>query len=54
MSTSLEEVLARSDVDGVVVCTPSGMHAATAVAALEAGKHVLVEKPLPRAPRLSP
>lgn len=45
-STSLEEVLARSDVDGVVVCTPSGMHAATAVAALEAGKHVMVEKPL--------
>ena len=45
-STSLEDVLTRSDVDAVVICTPSGMHADTAVAALEAGKHVLVEKPL--------
>jgi len=43
---SLEDVVARSDIDAVVICTPSGSHADTAVTALEAGKHVLVEKPL--------
>ncbi|GAB2595834.1 Gfo/Idh/MocA family oxidoreductase [Streptomyces capparidis] len=38
-------LLARRDVDAVVVCTPSGTHAELAGAALRAGKHVLVEKP---------
>jgi predicted dehydrogenase len=42
----LDAVLARDDVDAVCVCTPSGVHADGAVAALEAGKHVVVEKPL--------
>ena len=42
----LAAVLARDDVDAVSVCTPSGVHADGAVAALEAGKHVVVEKPL--------
>jgi predicted dehydrogenase len=36
----------RDDVDGVVVCTPNRLHAGVAVAAAEAGKHVLVEKPM--------
>ena len=45
-ATSVAEALARDDVDAVAVCTPSGLHAETAVAALEAGKHVVVEKPL--------
>jgi predicted dehydrogenase len=36
----------RDDVDAVVVATPSGTHADVAVAAAEAGKHLLVEKPL--------
>jgi UDP-N-acetyl-2-amino-2-deoxyglucuronate dehydrogenase len=45
-SSSLGEVLARGDIDAVVICTPSGLHADAAVAALDAGKHVLVEKPL--------
>jgi predicted dehydrogenase len=36
----------RDDVDIVDVCTPGDTHAAIAVAALEAGKHVLCEKPL--------
>ncbi len=45
-SSSLGDVLARSDIDAVVICTPSGLHADAAVAALDAGKHVLVEKPL--------
>jgi predicted dehydrogenase len=38
--------LARSDVDVVIVTTPSGAHLEPAVAAADAGKHVVVEKPL--------
>lgn len=45
-TTGAPELLARPDVDAVCVCTPSGLHAEAAVAALEAGKHVVVEKPL--------
>lgn len=44
--TSVDEALARPDIDAVAVCTPSGQHADVAVAALDAGKHVVVEKPL--------
>lgn len=40
------ELVRRPDVDLVAICTPSGEHAAQAVAALEAGKAVVVEKPL--------
>jgi predicted dehydrogenase len=39
------EAVARPDVDAVVVCTPNVLHAPIAVAAAQAGKHVLVEKP---------
>ncbi len=39
-------LLADPDIDVVCICTPSGMHADGAVAALEAGKHVIVEKPM--------
>jgi len=38
----------RDDVDAVLVCTPPDSHAEIAVAALERGRHVLVEKPLAR------
>jgi UDP-N-acetyl-2-amino-2-deoxyglucuronate dehydrogenase len=38
--------LARPDVDVVIVSTPSGAHLESAVAAAEAGKHVVVEKPM--------
>jgi len=41
-----EAAVNRSDVDVVAVCTPSGAHMEVAVAGAEAGKHLLVEKPL--------
>jgi predicted dehydrogenase len=44
--TSWREVIDRDDVDLVDICTPGDTHAEIAVAALEAGKHVLCEKPL--------
>jgi len=43
---SHEELIARSDIDLVDVCTPSATHFELAWAALEAGKHVLCEKPV--------
>jgi UDP-N-acetyl-2-amino-2-deoxyglucuronate dehydrogenase len=39
-------LLARDDIDAVAICTPSGLHAEQAIAAVRAGKHVLIEKPL--------
>lgn len=45
-ATDWRRVLERDDVDVVDVCTPGHLHAEVALAALEAGKHVLVEKPL--------
>lgn len=46
VTTSLDESLARSDVDAVILCTPTQMHAAQAIASLRAGKHVQAEIPL--------
>ena len=43
---SLDDLLARDDVDAVIVTTPSGTHGELAERAASAGKHVLVEKPL--------
>ena len=42
----LEEALAREDVDVVAVCLPHDLHFPVASAALAAGKHVLLEKPM--------
>ena len=50
METSLETLLARDDIDAVAIATPARTHAPIALAALEAGKHVLVEKPLADTP----
>ena len=44
--TDWRRVIEREDVDLVDVCTPGDTHAEIAIAALEAGKHVLCEKPL--------
>ena len=44
--TDLEEMLKRDDIQAVSVCTPSGMHGDHAIAAAQAGKHILCEKPL--------
>jgi len=44
--TSAEELVARDDVDLVVVATPSGTHAEVGSLAARAGRHVLVEKPV--------
>ncbi len=43
--TSLAQALADEQIDLVAVCTPTGRHAEVAIEALEAGKHVIVEKP---------
>ena len=42
----LDEVLRRRDIDVVIITTPSGAHMEPAIAAANAGKHVVVEKPL--------
>jgi len=45
-ATDWRAVLDRDDIDIVDVCVPGHLHAEVAIAALEAGKHVLAEKPL--------
>ena len=45
-ATDWRAVIERDDIDVVDICTPGHLHADIALAALEAGKHVLVEKPL--------
>ncbi len=44
--TDLEEMLARENLDGVMVSTPHVAHTHPAISALQAGCHVLVEKPM--------
>jgi predicted dehydrogenase len=46
VETDWKQLLTRDDVQLVDVCTPGDSHAEIAIAALEAGKHVLCEKPL--------
>ena len=44
--TDWRRLLERDDIDLIDICTPGDTHAEIAIAALEAGKHVLCEKPL--------
>lgn len=41
-----EQMLSDPDLDVICICTPSGFHAQNALAALEHGKHVVLEKPM--------
>ena len=45
-ATDLGESLARPDVDGVILATPTQMHASQAIQCMRAGKHVMVEIPM--------
>jgi predicted dehydrogenase len=45
-TATIEDAIAQTDVDVVAICSPSGMHVQLAEAALAAGKHVVIEKPL--------
>jgi len=45
-TSDIAAFLARPDLDAVCICTPSGMHAAHAIKAIRAGKHVVIEKPV--------
>lgn len=47
-SSDLDEVLTDPDVDAIAIATPASTHQDLALRAIEAGKHVLVEKPLAR------
>jgi len=44
--TDYEDMLKDDEIDIIHICTPSGMHSDMAVAAAQAGKHVLCEKPM--------
>src|SRR5438045_6350383 len=45
-TTELNETLRRDDVDAVILCTPTQMHASQAIDCMNAGKHVQAEIPL--------
>jgi len=46
VTSSLDEILADASIDAVAIATPARTHHAIVLAALDAGKHVIVEKPL--------
>lgn len=50
LTTDVADVLGDDSIDAVVIATPTATHADLAVAALEAGKDILVEKPLAASP----
>jgi UDP-N-acetyl-2-amino-2-deoxyglucuronate dehydrogenase len=45
-TASIEELLTRKDIHVICITTPSGAHTAPALAAIRAGKHVVIEKPV--------
>jgi len=44
--TSLQELIDAPEIDTVIICTPPDTHEEISLAALKAGKHVIVEKPM--------
>ncbi|HEX9978982.1 MAG TPA: Gfo/Idh/MocA family oxidoreductase [Flavobacterium sp.] len=48
VANSPEEAVANEDIDGIVIATPSALHAEQSLKALDAGKHVFCQKPLGR------
>ena len=44
--TDFDEMLENTDADIISICTPHGLHAEMSIKAAEAGKHILVEKPM--------
>ncbi|MCS6774184.1 MAG: Gfo/Idh/MocA family oxidoreductase [Anaerolineae bacterium] len=46
VETDYRRLLDRKDIDVVNICTPSGLHAQMGIEAAQAGKHVIVEKPI--------
>jgi predicted dehydrogenase len=44
--TQVHELLDKSEIDAVLVCTPTSSHASIAIEAANAGKHVFIEKPI--------
>ena len=46
--TDYHEMLIKGDIDAVIICTPTKFHVEMTIAAAEAGKHVLVQKPVAR------
>jgi len=51
MAGTVEEIVRHPEVDAVVVTTPSGAHLDPALAAIRAGKHVVIEKPIETTPK---
>ncbi|MBT3605367.1 MAG: Gfo/Idh/MocA family oxidoreductase [Candidatus Latescibacteria bacterium] len=45
-TTDFDSLIAREDVDAITICTASGEHALYGIPAAQAGKHVMVEKPI--------
>jgi predicted dehydrogenase len=43
---SLDDLLVRPEVEAILLCTPNGLHESQSIQALQAGRHVLVEKPM--------
>ncbi len=48
MHANWREIISDPKIEAIIVCTPPHLHSEISIAAMEAGKHVLCEKPLAR------